>query len=137
MKSMIDVPHDIPQPSDGNRDGNGRFAMGNRLSTGRGHGNKGKLSKDIHDLVKGTIGRRGKQCRARLAKKGVDVSEMADAECWIDSLDEDQLLKVLTHLLPKGVELSALDEDGEGRRPIILMFGSKEYAAERGGNGDG
>lgn len=134
---MIDVPHDTPQPGDGNRDGNGRFAPGNRLSPGRRHGQKGKLSRELHELVQGTIGRRGKKYRAILAKQGVDVEEMTDAECWIDSLDEDQLLKLLTHLLPKGVELSALDEDGEPVRPIIVMYGSKNFeAATAGRNGD-
>ena len=136
---MIDVPDDNPKPVD--RNDLGRFVPGNSYAIGRRPGSKNKLNnakltKIIHELVRGTIGRRGQRARARMITDGVDVEGLTDAECWIDGLDEDQLLKVLTHLLPKGVELSALGEDGENRRPIILMFGSKEHVAARGGNGD-
>jgi len=129
---MIDYP-DNPDPATGYRNAKGHFQVGNKASTGRGHGNKGKLSREIHDLLTGTIARRGRKYRMKLIEAGVDVEGLSDAECWIDYLDEDQVLKVLTHMLPKGVELTAVGEDGETVRPIIVMFGSKEHDAARGG----
>jgi len=64
--------------------------------------------------------------------------DLTDAECWIDTLDSEQFLKLLTHMLPKGVELSALDEDGEPTRPVIVMYGTQKYeAAVKGNGGDG
>ena len=137
---MIDVPDDNPKPVD--RNDLGRFVPGNSYAIGRRPGSKNKLNnakltKIIHELVRGTIGRRGQRARARMITDGVDVEGLTDAECWIDGLDEDQLLKVLTHLLPKGVELSALGEDGETVRPVIVMYGTKKYeAAITGDNGD-
>ena len=73
-----------------------------------------------------------------LMKRGINVSGLTDAECWMDSLDDEQLLKIILHLLPKGVELSALDANGERVRPIIVMYGSKQFeAATADGNGNG
>ena len=113
------------------------FQPGNKIGAkGRGKGAKAKLTKQILELLQGTIGRRGARCRAKLVKEGIEVSDLTDEQCWIDNLDEDLFIKVLTHLLPKGVELSALDEDGEPTRPVIVMYGTKNYEAAVKGNGD-
>jgi len=127
---MIDVPDNTPKPDGRKRPNPSWFKKGNRIGAkGRGKGAKGKLTKAIYDLAKGTIARRGAKCRLKLAAAGIDVADLTDAECWIDSLDEDQFLKVLTHLLPKGVELTAFGDDGEPVRPIFVMYGSKRYEA--------
>lgn len=135
---MTDTAPDNLKPDD-TRDNKGRFAPGNKIGAkGRGKGAKAKLTKEIHELIEGTIARRGQRCRAKLAKDGVDVSGLTDPQCWIDSLDEDQFLKLLTHMLPKGVELSALGEDGEPARPIIVMYGTEKYeSAIQGDAGNG
>jgi len=133
---MIDVPNDNPTPTPGEgRDNKGRFQPGNSLGRGQQKGTRWTLTKEIHALIKGTIGRRGKRCRGKLKYAGHDVSGLSDAECWIDNLDEDQFLKVLTHLLPKGVELKATGSDGEPLRPVIVMYGTQKYEEALTGNG--